>query len=140
MSGNICRCGTYQRIRAAMHRAAELRGFRDERPDNSLPPRVHQDRRAGHRRAGHRLHRARRQAVRPGGTRSGRRRFAPNAFLRVGTDDSVTVMLAHSEMGQGIWTALPMLIAEELDADWARSRSSTRRRRRHTPTPPSVCR
>ncbi len=48
--------------------------------------------------------------------------FAPNAFLRVGTDDSVTVLLAHSEMGQGIWTALPMLIAEELDADWSRVR------------------
>ncbi len=46
--------------------------------------------------------------------------FAPNAFLRVGSDDSVTVLLAHSEMGQGIWTALPMLIAEELDADWRR--------------------
>jgi isoquinoline 1-oxidoreductase subunit beta len=48
--------------------------------------------------------------------------FAPNAFLRVGTDDSVTVLLAHSEMGQGIWTALPMLIAEELDADWSKIR------------------
>jgi isoquinoline 1-oxidoreductase subunit beta len=46
--------------------------------------------------------------------------FAPNAFLRVGSDDTVTVLLAHSEMGQGIWTALPMLIAEELDADWSR--------------------
>jgi isoquinoline 1-oxidoreductase subunit beta len=46
--------------------------------------------------------------------------FAPNAFLRIGSDDSVTVLLAHSEMGQGIWTALPMLIAEELDADWSR--------------------
>lgn len=44
---------------------------------------------------------------------------APNAFLRIGTDNSITVMLAHSEMGQGIWTTLPMLIAEELDADWS---------------------
>ncbi len=44
--------------------------------------------------------------------------FAPNAFLRIGRDDSVTVLIAHSEMGQGIWTALPMLVAEELDADW----------------------
>lgn len=42
----------------------------------------------------------------------------PNAFLRIGEDDSITVLLAHSEMGQGIWTTLPMLIAEELDADW----------------------
>ena len=46
--------------------------------------------------------------------------FAPNAFLRIGSDDSVTVFLAHSEMGQGIWTTLPMLIAEELDADWTK--------------------
>ncbi|MDP3609784.1 MAG: xanthine dehydrogenase family protein molybdopterin-binding subunit [Methylophilus sp.] len=44
---------------------------------------------------------------------------APNAFLRIGTDNTITVMLAHSEMGQGIWTTLPMLIAEELDADWS---------------------
>jgi isoquinoline 1-oxidoreductase beta subunit len=43
----------------------------------------------------------------------------PNAFLHVGRDGRITVLLAHSEMGQGIWTALPMLIAEELDADWA---------------------
>jgi isoquinoline 1-oxidoreductase beta subunit len=45
--------------------------------------------------------------------------FAPNAFLRIGEDDTVTVLLAHSEMGQGIWTTLPMLIAEELDCDWS---------------------
>ncbi|HET6782212.1 MAG TPA: twin-arginine translocation signal domain-containing protein, partial [Pseudoxanthomonas sp.] len=31
--------------------------------------------------------------------------FAPNAFLRIGNDDSVTVLLSHSEMGQGVWTA-----------------------------------
>ena len=43
----------------------------------------------------------------------------PNAFLRIGTDNTITVMLAHSEMGQSIWTTLPMLIAEELDADWS---------------------
>jgi isoquinoline 1-oxidoreductase beta subunit len=46
--------------------------------------------------------------------------FVPNAFLRIGSDDRVTVLLAHSEMGQGIWTTLPMLIAEELDADWTK--------------------
>lgn len=48
--------------------------------------------------------------------------FVPNAFLRIAADDSVTVLIAHSEMGQGIWTALPMLIAEELDADWSKVR------------------
>jgi isoquinoline 1-oxidoreductase beta subunit len=48
--------------------------------------------------------------------------FTPNAFLRIDPDDTVTVLLAHSEMGQGIWTTLPMLIAEELDADWSKIR------------------
>ena len=47
---------------------------------------------------------------------------SPNAFLRVASDDSVTVILAHSEMGQGIWTGLAMMIAEELDCDWSKIR------------------
>ncbi len=47
---------------------------------------------------------------------------AANAFLRIAPDDSVTVLLAHSEMGQGIWTTLPMLVNEELGADWSRIR------------------
>lgn len=46
----------------------------------------------------------------------------PNAFLRIGEDESITVLLSHSEMGQGIWTTLPMLIAEELECDWSRVR------------------
>jgi isoquinoline 1-oxidoreductase beta subunit len=44
------------------------------------------------------------------------------AFLRIAPDDTVTVLLPHSEMGQGIWTSLPMLIAEELEADWSKIR------------------
>src|SRR5438477_3001073 len=48
--------------------------------------------------------------------------FAPNAFIRIGTDESVTVIVNHSEMGQGVYTALPMLVAEELDADWSKVR------------------
>jgi isoquinoline 1-oxidoreductase beta subunit len=47
---------------------------------------------------------------------------SPNAFLRIGADDSVTVLLAHSEMGQGIWTTLAMLVAEELECDWTKVR------------------
>jgi len=46
----------------------------------------------------------------------------PNAFLRIGSDESVTVLLAHSEMGQGVWTTLPMLVAEELGCDWSKIR------------------
>jgi isoquinoline 1-oxidoreductase beta subunit len=52
------------------------------------------------------------------------------AFLRIGTDDSITVLLAHSEMGQGIWTGLAMLIAEELECDWSKVHSE------HAPAAP----
>jgi isoquinoline 1-oxidoreductase beta subunit len=45
--------------------------------------------------------------------------FAPNAWIRIGADDTVTVVVDRSEMGQGVSTALPMLVAEELDADWS---------------------
>ena len=44
--------------------------------------------------------------------------FAPNAWLRITPDDRVTVICGSSEMGQGVLTAIPMLMAEELDADW----------------------
>ena len=44
--------------------------------------------------------------------------FKPNAYLRIGTDNTVTVICGLSEMGQGVLTAIPMLVAEELDADW----------------------
>jgi len=46
----------------------------------------------------------------------------PNAFVRVAPEGTVTVLLAHSEMGQGIWTGLAMMIAEELDCDWSKIR------------------
>ena len=45
--------------------------------------------------------------------------FAPNAFLRIGKDSSVTVIVKHVEMGQGTYTGLPTLVAEELDAAWS---------------------
>ena len=49
--------------------------------------------------------------------------FAPNAFVRIGTDDLVTVMIKHLEMGQGPYTGLATLVAEELDADWSQMRA-----------------
>src|SRR5438067_11486074 len=45
--------------------------------------------------------------------------FAPNAWLRVGTDGIVTLTVDKSEMGQGSQTGLAMILAEELDADWS---------------------
>ncbi len=45
--------------------------------------------------------------------------LAPNAFVRVGTDNLVTVICKHHEMGQGNTTGLATLVADELDADWS---------------------
>ena len=42
--------------------------------------------------------------------------FAPNPFLRIDTDGSIKVIVDRAEMGQGVATALPQLLAEELDA------------------------
>ncbi len=48
--------------------------------------------------------------------------FAPNAFIRIGTDGIVTVVSKHMEMGQGAYTGLATIVAEELDADWTKVR------------------
>ena len=50
---------------------------------------------------------------------------SPNAFLHIGKDDVVTVIVNKSEMGQGIYTALPMLVAEELECDWSKVRAES---------------
>ena len=49
--------------------------------------------------------------------------FAPNAWIRIGTDDTVTLVIDKSEMGQGVSTSLSMLIAEELECDWKKIRT-----------------
>jgi len=41
--------------------------------------------------------------------------FAPNAFIRIGTDGRVTLIMGQVEMGQGMYTAMPQLLAEELE-------------------------
>ncbi len=48
--------------------------------------------------------------------------FAPNAFVRIGNDGIVTVVSKHIEMGQGAYTGLATIVAEELDADWGNVR------------------
>src|SRR5882724_11197828 len=53
---------------------------------------------------------------------AGENQVALNAFVRIGTDESVTVISSHSEMGQGVYTSLPMLLNEELEADWSKIR------------------
>ena len=45
--------------------------------------------------------------------------FAPNAFVRIGADGSVTIIAKHVELGQGAYTGIATVLAEELDADWA---------------------
>lgn len=44
--------------------------------------------------------------------------FSPNAYLHIAPDGKITVVVARSEMGQGVRTSLPMILAEELEADW----------------------
>nr|WP_231646889.1 xanthine dehydrogenase family protein molybdopterin-binding subunit [Ralstonia syzygii] len=49
-------------------------------------------------------------------------RFEPNAFVRIGADNVVTVISKHIEMGQGTYTGLATIVAEELDAAWSQVR------------------
>jgi isoquinoline 1-oxidoreductase beta subunit len=46
-----------------------------------------------------------------------------NAWILIAPDDSVTIRVARAEMGQGVLTALPMLVAEELECDWSKVRT-----------------
>src|SRR5688500_16540903 len=55
-----------------------------------------------------------------------------NAFVRVGADDTVTVIVKHIEFGQGPFTGLATIVAEELDADWATVRAE------HAPSNPEL--
>src|SRR5881397_1466466 len=49
--------------------------------------------------------------------------FAPNAWIRITPDDTITLVIDKSEMGQGVVTSLSMLLAEELECDWKKIRT-----------------
>ncbi len=88
MSGNICRCGTYQRIRSGLHLAS---GLEEHDPPAAAWPKGSKEETA----------------------------FL-NPFIGIAPDGTITILVNHSEMGQGVYTALPMLLAEELECDWTR--------------------
>jgi isoquinoline 1-oxidoreductase beta subunit len=56
------------------------------------------------------------------GTETEKSRFKPYPYYEITPDNLVTVYIPSSEMGQGAWTALAMLVAEELEADWSQIR------------------
>ena len=55
-----------------------------------------------------------------GGTLEAAGSFEPNVWIKVNADDTVRIMLTMLEMGQGVMTSMPMLVAEELDFDWTK--------------------
>jgi isoquinoline 1-oxidoreductase subunit beta len=58
------------------------------------------------------------EPVEPPDSTSGK--FAPNALIRIDPSGSITLVMPQVEMGQGVYTAIAMILAEELDADFAR--------------------
>ena len=59
------------------------------------------------------------RASKPGDALNDNGQFEANAFVKIGTDSRVHVVIKHLEMGQGTFTGLATLVAEELDADWS---------------------
>jgi isoquinoline 1-oxidoreductase beta subunit len=63
-----------------------------------------------------------RRAVALAGAPAAQAPFAPNAFVRIGSDNSIIIISKHIEMGQGSYTGLATILADELDADWSQVR------------------
>ncbi len=124
MAGNICRCGTYVRIRAAIKNAAgEVIGGGHERSQENP--------RTPFRAAAFSEPAWPADSCSPSGFRSGQRtssskhptaragQFAPNAFIRIDHSGKTTLVMPQVEMGQGVYTAIAMILCEELDGDYS---------------------
>jgi len=46
--------------------------------------------------------------------------MSPNAWVRVDPSGDVTLLIEKADLGQGVWTGLAMILADEMEADWAR--------------------
>ena len=123
MAGNICRCGTYQRIRAAIKRR---RGC--EEPEHEIDNVSRRQFLGGVFSTGAfvlasqvlpRSAWAQDPAVR---TRAQSAPLNPSVYLGIEPDGTVFIVTHRSEMGTGIRTTLPLVAADELDADWSRVR------------------
>lgn len=102
MAGNLCRCGTYPRIRAAIHQAAEaLAASVIDEPaewEREVPP----------------TPQFTTAAFNPGSD--------IDAYLTIAADGTITVACSQIEMGQGAHTGVATIVAEELDADLSQLR------------------
>ncbi len=103
MEGVLCRCGTYPRIKCAIRRAVEEN--KKGKSASSLG--------AGD--CGSTMEKA----------SPNRHGFSPNAWLLITPDNIITVTVGKSEMGQGVFTSLPMIVADEIEADWKQVRVKT---------------
>src|SRR5262249_41173238 len=133
---NICRCGTYLRIRQAVHRAAELQaeGGATMGANVAFTPQVELDRRdflvrsaavGGAMVLGFYVPPANARTAPIEGQPWYRDAMVPelNAWLTIAPDDTVTIRVAQTEMGTGVFTSCPMMIAEELQCDWSKVRA-----------------
>ena len=124
MTGNVCRCGTYLRIKQAIKLAAATGGGEEIAMANAndsatRPSFVPAGLRRRRRRPAHRALRCPSSWRSVVAARAAAPSLAPNTYITINPDNTFTIIAKNPETGQGIKTALPMIIADEFDVDWA---------------------